>query len=703
MAKYLQLCMVLLCTDLMAQDIINPYKDYYQLPKPDYRNISNTWLYDTEKPNYNPYWGEYQVFVTDLLNWKSLAPGYVTSVTLETVSFPMTNDCWDEFDGCTYLNTGINAQPDFRHLHISHDPLMNDKWSYLYREHSSMSDFYALMSQKYASDGPFIPGRRVFPHTVIKHTFNLHCGPNMSYDVIASLSWTYDHSRGRMRFYPFNCSQSQPLNFDADQSTYDLIFMPEILYNYNIDYDYSQSHNKLWIDDGMLNNFHFSEILPIPCNPSLVPTANSIYYDLFNGLDNYPAPPPFSILGNTAVRSDRGKMIAGYNIDGNVLNPNASAGSSIDFGIKHKYTIDYNFLLDQINPAQRVIYNFSEVDITAPNLYFPSGYTFKTIRGVYPTLSEVALSMGVAGNYHDLRDVPVITDLVGEDQSDVSYLQPVRSSKYYIKSGGKLTIEPCVTIYDATFLKEANSTLVFQDRASTYGRFQVFEESTTSLYTHTFTNQQGIPLNYNLVDSEGQVTKPVSLVPQGFTFLYESNNLIESGIQQIPANLNIPDEISPATHVVFVAENEVKLTEGFNASAYGTNNNDQSVFHAMIWPSVCSNIVNRQSASVSNNQVNYQPQSQLYPTSPVLTPNPTAYGSVLHYSVLEPKLVSVMLYNATGQLVSVPQHESLKEKGNHSVAIHTEGMPPGIYMCTLLTTAAGNSKPMQVSKKLVVK
>ncbi len=690
----------------LGQDIINAYTfpNLNGLPKPTYNNATNYWHYDSEKPIVLPYYGEYQIF-TNLLNW-NLPPlhNFARSIKLEVVSYPMTNHCWYELGGCTIDNQGTNAQHNFRHMDITNDPLIGENWGLLYRTYEGIPDDYCvLMSQRYASAGSISAGRKPLPHTIIKHTLNLHCGLSTFDDIISSLSWVSDHSRGRMRTYPFNCDESQPLNFDYVQDSYDLMFQPEILIDYNIDYNYNQVDNKMWIDDGMHNLFKFSEVPQTPCNNSLYPSTSSVYYDFLSGFTSYPSPPPFAILGNVSVRSDRGKMIAGYNTSPPpiVLDHDGVSGN-IKYGIKHKYTIDYNFLLEQINPAQRIIYNFSEVDITAPELFFPSGYTFKTIRGVYPTLSEVALSMGVAGNYHDLRDVPVITDLVGEDQSDATNNQQVRASKYYIKSSGKLTIEPCVTIYDATFLKEANSTLVFQDRESTYGRFQIFEEVTSGPFTHTFTNQQGITLNYNLVDSEGQVTKPVSLVLPGQTFLYESSTFIESGMQQqLPVNLNLPYEISPATHVVFVAENEIKLTEGFHASAHTASN--QSVFHAMIWPSDCSNIVNRQAASVSNNQVNYQPQSQLYPTSPVLTPNPTAHGSVLHYSVLEPQSVSVRLYNATGQLVSVPQYESLKEKGNHSVAIHTEGMPPGIYMCTLLTTSAGNSKPMQVSKKLVVR
>ncbi len=102
-----------------------------------------------------------------------------------------------------------------------------------------------------------------------------------------------------------------------------------------------------------------------------------------------------------------------------------------------------------------------------------------------------------------------------KDSNDLTNDNPTRAGKYYIKSSGQLTIEPCVTIYDATFLIKNGGTLVFQDRESSYGRFEVFEEDINNNGTHTFTDQQGNVNTYNLIDKQGMVTRPVSLVPQG--------------------------------------------------------------------------------------------------------------------------------------------------------------------------------------------
>jgi hypothetical protein len=251
-----------------------------------------------------------------------------------------------------------------------------------------------------------------------------------------------------------------------------------------------------------------------------------------------------------------GHHFAGYSVDNN-------QDLQLLGGIKHQYGIDINFNVSDLSPDEKLLYNPAEVDIETNDLLFPSGYTFKTVRGVYPTLSEVALSIGVEGNYHVLRNVPVYTDLTDIDYGFTND-NPTRSSRYYIKSGAKLTIESCVTIYDAVFILQGNGELVFQDRQSTYGRFEVFQED--GLFgTQNFTDQQGNTNTYKIIDKQGMVTRPVSLVPQGNTFLFESNDLIESGSQQLP--VNVPQTIAPETHVVFVAENEVKLSVGFHAAA----------------------------------------------------------------------------------------------------------------------------------------
>jgi hypothetical protein len=691
---------ILIVGNVLAQNVINPYDDYLNKEMPTYIINSSGYEFDTKLGNNSNYNGEYLVDFS-LLWWFQnsgipFASNYHKSYKLEVVGFPFMMSCLFNTGGCADNSTTT------RILEMPNISLVNDHWNEVKRVDvhnlGQPSDYNNnLVTNAYNSANPITGSTKDwFPHTTHKYTVYLHCGNSSSSEIVDEISFIYDHTRGRMRDYPF-----MPINNGAGYAgpAWDVRFFARLVYkNYGSGHTYTETTNEdIYIHGNTVNYFPFST------NSTCTDFSN--INDYFSGNPYgtqdefwYIHPPPYALTSFHLYSGFSKKCFAGYD-----LSPQSPwTEMIIKPGIKHTYTIQNNYNITEISPEDKTIYNPSEVDIIADNLFFPSGYTFKTIRGVYPIFSEVALSIGVEGNYHDLRDVPVFTDLKGEDINDLTNDAPPRASKYYIKSNGKLTIEPCVTIYDATFLIESGGTLVFQDRESTYGRFEVFEEDASNNGTHTFTNQQGSTKTYNLIDKQGMVTRPVSLVPQGNTFLYESNDLIESGTaQQLPVNLNLPVTIAPETHVVFVAENEIKLTPGFHAKA-DHSPSGQSVFHALIWPSHCAGSGNRMMASNTNSQNNYQPQKFLYPTNPVLQPNPSRNNSRLHFSVLEDSKVSVKLYNAMGQLVNTPLNENVKEKGNHIVEIKTEGLQPGIYLCTLYTEVNGSKKPMQVSRKLVV-
>ena len=117
-------------------------------------------------------------------------------------------------------------------------------------------------------------------------------------------------------------------------------------------------------------------------------------------------------------------------------------------GIEHQYEIDQNIDITIINPTEQVIYNPSEVSVTADDLIFPCGYEFKTVRGLYPTEQEVIDANNLYNQGHtDLRNVYVPTDL--------------ERSVYKLENGSRLTIEPGVTIWDADFQVNPGSTLIY--------------------------------------------------------------------------------------------------------------------------------------------------------------------------------------------------------------------------------------------------
>ncbi|MBL0054547.1 MAG: hypothetical protein IPP29_25230 [Bacteroidetes bacterium] len=122
--------------------------------------------------------------------------------------------------------------------------------------------------------------------------------------------------------------------------------------------------------------------------------------------------PPYSLYDVT-LRCTYGNLLAGYELNSSgelSFQQNSSTLLGIYEGLRHTYHIDQNIDLTIINPSEQTIYNPSEVDVTASDLHFPSYYTFKTIRGVYPSIANVTADNNdpqTGGPYTDLRDVPV--------------------------------------------------------------------------------------------------------------------------------------------------------------------------------------------------------------------------------------------------------------------------------------------------------
>lgn len=273
---------------------------------------------------------------------------------------------------------------------------------------------------------------------------------------------------------------------------------------------------------------------PTACNGILFPS------DLTQPSTDYLHPAPYSITGFD-VRNNNGQNSVGYNFDGTLIG-----------GISHTYVIDKNIDLTIINPEEKIIYNPSEVEITADDLIFPSSYTFKTIRGIYPTAAEVNAANTAAngGPYTDLRQVPVPTDL----RNSLYPTQPNKASIYTLKSGSKLTIRPCVTIYDATFIVETGAILIY-DPSLTYGRYEIVNNGgTVSIEA------------FNLLFQNQIITA---------TKIYEAKNSIVAGTNVNPNKPVGPFIVGVGGDVTLKAEKSISLKPGFSAKS-------GSKFHAFI-------------------------------------------------------------------------------------------------------------------------
>jgi hypothetical protein len=259
-----------------------------------------------------------------------------------------------------------------------------------------------LVSAGLTAAGPIIPAplgdRYILPHTVLKHTVRLHCGTDINDPVISSFTFYYDLTRGRLRWYPFT-----PDNLNSNAQEHDLMIRPilHIRPNWpgsginNVETRYDDAGNSDWYANGTIAYY--------PCDEIPVGACNHIKSDFPLGFCNstlpvfafedqsknrifdYVYPAPYTLTSAIIFGPGRADELAGYSFQNNQFEYRGAGPNLGHQTLKHQYFIDQNLDLTILNPDERVIYNPSEVHITASDLVFPSYYTFKTVRGVYPT------------------------------------------------------------------------------------------------------------------------------------------------------------------------------------------------------------------------------------------------------------------------------------------------------------------------------
>ncbi|HEY0029912.1 MAG TPA: T9SS type A sorting domain-containing protein [Bacteroidia bacterium] len=445
-------------------DIYNSECGTYSAIDPDISQLPNTPILGDP---IGSYLGEYQIFLNQH-SWR-LSPsliGNAISYKIEVVSFPFTPNCascqsffpatadrklrmpddqfpYDALQDAWVRNT-IPLTPVPTSVNATNDYLLRREFKGEYGagmtgEISGDIHFSSLASKGMVrSDPPSIEyhDQRVFyPHSVLKHTFYMHCGNSTADEIIDSIVFVIDHTRGRMRYYPFIGT-----NTNSDAFQHDITIAPK------------------WTDPfyvgAVLNTIDYYPLLKTPSTcQNHFPTDGTSAWDP----DSYIRPQPHSLL-QYFLGNYGGNAAAGY------LNPNASDALP---GIPHTYIIDRPIDLTLLNPSEKIIYNPSEVDIdlnqpynTTPEskmLTFPSGYTFKTVNGRYPTVSEV--EAGDPNNmYYHLEDINPVSTLACDDVGSATdtYL-----SYYRIKNGSTLMIEPCVRLFDVQIEVEPGAHLYY--------------------------------------------------------------------------------------------------------------------------------------------------------------------------------------------------------------------------------------------------
>jgi beta-galactosidase GanA len=151
------------------------------------------------------------------------------------------------------------------------------------------------------------------------------------------------------------------------------------------------------------------------------------------------------------------------------------------------------------------------------------------------------------GPYHDLREIPIPTDLG-------SATDPSDSSVYIIENGASITLQDGVTVYDCTFKVKPGGSIINYDSKEVAGRFKIQWLDGSNNVVSTFTLHRGrvqkqlIELNNLTIDAD---------------VIFEAD-IIRAGD-------NVGVYVTPAGNrvVTFKGVNEVKLGANFQAKPRG--------------------------------------------------------------------------------------------------------------------------------------
>jgi len=423
----------------------NVYDTYY----PDTNAITATYPGTNSDPSFI---GEYQLFMFSLTSWKNnmASYGYSVSYMVEPVSFPFLADC-------ATSNCGDSNSAAVRNLKL---PANFSSGNYTYRDPFNVNNQNVLMSEQMQlvshafTQGGNGGGRDTLPHTILRHTYYLHCGPSINDRVIDSITFLLDHTRGYMSEYPFKVN-----NGVGVASNYDVTVHPWIVYPSSDSFLLSpvQSSNSLQTLDYFPypNTKHF----PNTCSPFWyqIPDPNDIT-SMSSSPYTFTHPSPYSLVGI---------MLGNYGEASFAGAPNGNEQP----GVGHTYYIDQSIDLTKINRRERIIYNPSKAYITsATPVVFPSGYTFMTVGGLYPTATQVS-ALDPYNMYGDLAKVPItgsalnLTDNPNTDVID-------NRSYYYVTAGCTLRIESCVTIYDCEIIVDSGAVIEY-DSTSVFGNYTI--------------------------------------------------------------------------------------------------------------------------------------------------------------------------------------------------------------------------------------
>lgn len=498
-------------------------------------------------------------------------------------------------------------------------------------------------------------------------TINIHCeynsAGNPTTPPVYKFSWLHDNTRGRMKYYPF--CQNGDANCNEEQ--YDVCFNPRILHK-SPTHAYNETQaNAIIPVAGTINYFDYNDIINPNCNISplalLYPQPTWLFYN-----SGYVRAfiPPYSLITAPLYQSE-GRTIAGYEIIPN----NATEFQKMD-GVMHNYFINSNIDLinTEISQSDGIFYNPSDVTITASNLFFPSNYSFRTIRGVYPSPSEVAADdIAINGGpFNDPRDVPVRTDLRCEDATfphDASIPDDAKyASLYRLAAGSKLTLEPCVRVFDAAFILNPGSTLELANKTSIIGLHRVAIDRNGGRLIEKYELNSGTLYLQDKIET--------ALAPNS----YHVNSKIVAGENVEPSSPIGPYIASTGTDLELIARDYIKLDHGFHAEpgAEVKIQIDPSLQIPSCPPPASGGSGNRFANASTNINIDASAHIKLLPT---LFTNSTGIYSE---NKKEDPIISVEVLDASGKKI-----KHINEINDYFIEVDISNMNDGMYFFLIQT------------------
>ncbi len=480
--------------------------------------------------------GEYQVFPTNH-HWnyfRKYLSGYQLKHTIQPVSFPFIPECPPgecQNSSSTTKNFVIPSQSSFSQtgwgIQVPLQPflILSNYFSEVFPPGNA--DGVKCMLASGLIHSTLGVSRTIFPHTILKHTLVLECNGI----PVDSFSFVMDHTRGRMRHYPFKSN-----NGNTSAPEHDIVLFPYFTFPNQI------SYNNPPVTGNFLNT---PNLYPpkFQSNNSCINFAPANPSEWSFPKDTFAYPPPYS-LPSFLLGHGTGQHFAGY-ID--------SSGLLVKTpGEKHNYKIDRPIDLAAVFKfREKVVYNPSEVTITNNvDLVFPSGFTFKTVHGIFPS-QQLIQANDPASLYNNFLEIPISSQFTLSDDPHTPIDE--RLSYYYVSPGSKLRIQPCVTIMDAVLKTLGPGAVIELDTNQTNGNYVI-------------DNSLGGTINY--------VTYPISSPDCAFrcydASFYDAIDVLINNVATDPGNPVVWSQTSLPILFPTSANNTVKIAKTLRITGQST-------------------------------------------------------------------------------------------------------------------------------------